>query len=31
VARDYRGIVVVEGRSLEEARRSLAVYRRCFL
>jgi len=31
VAREYRGIVVVEGRSLEEARRSLAVFRRCFV
>ncbi len=30
VARDYRGIVVVEGRNLEEAARSLAVFRRCF-
>ncbi|HXW99055.1 MAG TPA: sugar phosphate isomerase/epimerase family protein [Methanomicrobiales archaeon] len=31
VARDYRGIVVVEGRDLEEARKSLAVFRRCFV
>jgi sugar phosphate isomerase/epimerase len=31
VARTYRGIVVVEGRSLDEARRSLAVFRRCFV
>jgi sugar phosphate isomerase/epimerase len=31
VAREYRGIVVVEGRSLEEARESLAVLRRCFV
>ena len=30
VARGYTGIVVVEGRNLEEARRSLAVFRRCF-
>jgi sugar phosphate isomerase/epimerase len=30
VARDYRGIVVVEGRSLEEAEKSLSVFRRCF-
>ncbi|HUK92470.1 MAG TPA: sugar phosphate isomerase/epimerase family protein [Methanomicrobiales archaeon] len=30
VARDYGGIVVVEGRSLEEAAKSLAVFRRCF-
>jgi sugar phosphate isomerase/epimerase len=31
VARDYRGIVVVEGRSLEEAQKSLAVFGRCFV
>ena len=31
VARDYRGIVVVEGRSLPEAEKSLAVFRRCFV
>ncbi|HVN65428.1 MAG TPA: sugar phosphate isomerase/epimerase family protein [Methanomicrobiales archaeon] len=31
VAREYRGIVVVEGRSLEEAKKSLAVFRRCFV
>jgi sugar phosphate isomerase/epimerase len=31
IARGYRGIVVVEGRNLDEARRSLAVIRRCFL
>jgi sugar phosphate isomerase/epimerase len=30
VARDYQGIVVVEGRSLEEAAKSLSVFRRCF-
>jgi len=30
VAREYRGIVVVEGRNLDEARKSLAVFRRCF-
>jgi len=30
VARDYRGIVVVEGRSLDEAEKSLSVFRRCF-
>jgi len=31
VARGYNGIVVVEGRDLEEARKSLAVFRRCFV
>jgi sugar phosphate isomerase/epimerase len=31
VAREYQGIVVVEGRNLDEARKSLAVFRRCFL
>jgi sugar phosphate isomerase/epimerase len=31
VARDYDGIVVVEGRNLGEAERSLAVFRRCFV
>lgn len=31
VARDYRGIVVVEGRSLGEAEKSVAVFRRCFV
>jgi sugar phosphate isomerase/epimerase len=31
VARDYEGIVVIEGRSLEEAERSLAVFGRCFI
>lgn len=30
VARDYNGIVVIEGRSIEEAKRSLQVYRRFF-
>jgi sugar phosphate isomerase/epimerase len=30
VARDYQGIVVVEGRSLEEAEKSLSVFMRCF-
>jgi len=30
VARDYQGIVVVEGRSLAEAEKSLSVFRRCF-
>jgi sugar phosphate isomerase/epimerase len=31
VAREYRGIVVVEGRSLDEARKSIATFRRCFI
>jgi sugar phosphate isomerase/epimerase len=31
IAREYRGIMVVEGRNLEEAKKSLAVIRRCFL
>ena len=31
VARGYSGIVVVEGRNLEEAKRSLSVFRRCFV
>jgi sugar phosphate isomerase/epimerase len=31
VATRYNGVVVIEGRSLEEARKSLAVFRRCFL
>lgn len=31
VAREYHGIVVVEGRSLAEAEKSLSVYRRCFV
>jgi len=30
IAKEYHGIVVIEGRSIEEARRSLKVYRRCF-
>lgn len=31
VARDYTGVAVVEGRTLEEARRSLEVFRRWFV
>ncbi len=31
IAKDYKGIVVIEGRSIEEARRSLQVYRRYFI
>lgn len=30
IAKDYAGIVVVEGRSIEEAKKSLAVYKRWF-
>ena len=30
VASNYNGIVVIEGRSIEEARTSLPVFRRCF-
>lgn len=31
IAAHYRGVVVIEGRSIEEARKSLAVYRKCFV
>ena len=31
VAANYDGIVVIEGRSIEEARKSLPVFRKCFL
>ncbi len=31
VAENYSGIVVVEGRSIEEAKKSLPVFRKCFL
>jgi sugar phosphate isomerase/epimerase len=31
IAADYSGVVVIEGRSTEEARTSLAVFRRCFV
>ena len=31
IAARYSGVVVVEGRSIEEAKRSLAVYRECFI
>jgi sugar phosphate isomerase/epimerase len=31
VAADYAGTVVIEGRSIEEAKVSLAVFRRCFV
>ncbi len=30
IAARYSGVVVIEGRSIEEARKSLAVFRRCF-
>jgi len=30
VAANYNGIVVIEGRSIEEARISLPVFRKCF-
>jgi sugar phosphate isomerase/epimerase len=31
VAKKYSGVVVVEGRSLDEAKRSMIVFRRCFV
>jgi sugar phosphate isomerase/epimerase len=30
VFENYNGIVVIEGRSIEEARNSLPVFRKCF-
>jgi sugar phosphate isomerase/epimerase len=30
IARDYSGVAVVEGRSIEEAKKSIAVYRKWF-
>jgi sugar phosphate isomerase/epimerase len=30
IATDYSGVVVIEGRSIEEAKRSLAVFKRFF-
>ena len=30
IADHYTGIVVIEGRSIEEAKKSIAVFRRCF-
>lgn len=30
IAKDYRGVIVIEGRSIEEAKRSLSVFSRCF-
>ncbi len=31
IAAEYRGVVVIEGKSIDEAKKSLAVFRRCFL
>jgi sugar phosphate isomerase/epimerase len=31
ITKDYQGIVVIEGKSISEAMKSLAVYRRCFI
>ena len=31
IAKDYQGIVVIEGKSISEAKKSLAVFRRCFI
>jgi sugar phosphate isomerase/epimerase len=31
IAAQYSGVVVIEGRSIDEAKKSLAVFRRCFL
>jgi sugar phosphate isomerase/epimerase len=31
VAGNYSGVTVIEGRSIEEAKRSLAVFKRCFV
>ncbi len=31
IADDYQGVVVIEGRSIEEAKKSLAVFRRYFV
>jgi sugar phosphate isomerase/epimerase len=31
IADDYRGVVVIEGKSIDQAKKSLAVYRRYFL
>ena len=31
IAANYSGVVVIEGRSIEEARKSLAVFKRCFV
>jgi sugar phosphate isomerase/epimerase len=31
IAANYKGVVVIEGRSVDEARRSLQVFRRCFV
>jgi sugar phosphate isomerase/epimerase len=31
VAGNYNGIIVIEGRSMEEGKKSLPVFRKCFL
>jgi len=31
IAREYQGVVVIEGKSIDEAKKSLAVYRRYFV
>jgi len=31
ISADYSGVVVIEGRSIEEAKRSLALFKRCFV
>jgi sugar phosphate isomerase/epimerase len=31
VRKDYRGVIVIEGRSIQEAQRSLSVFSRYFL
>ena len=31
ISAHYSGVVVIEGRSIEEAKTSLAVFRRCFV
>jgi sugar phosphate isomerase/epimerase len=31
IAAEYSGIVVIEGKSIDEAKKSIAVFRRCFL
>ena len=30
ITKDYQGVIVIEGRSIEEAKRSLSVFSRCF-
>ncbi|MDD1700933.1 MAG: sugar phosphate isomerase/epimerase [Methanoregula sp.] len=31
IAAEYHGVVVIEGKSIDEAKKSIAVFRRCFL